>query len=72
MLSQITYFQILGKPLIMWGGIITFLLLVATAAIQILNRKGITRIPIVWHKRMALITIASALVHGILGLANYF
>jgi hypothetical protein len=72
MLQQITYFQILGKPLIMYLGIITLLSFLFTATIAILNKKGINKIPFAWHPRMAKISIALALIHGFLGLMAYF
>lgn len=72
MLEQITYFQILGKPLIMYGGIITLLLLLFTAIIAVLNKKGINKIPFKWHPIMARITIAFAIIHGLLGVLAYF
>ena len=72
MLQQITYFQILGKPLIMYLGIITLLSFLFTATIAILNKKGINKIPFAWHQRMAIISIILALIHGFLGLMAYF
>ncbi|MBN2459746.1 hypothetical protein JXB28_05670 [Candidatus Woesearchaeota archaeon] len=71
-LENITYFQILGKPLIMYGGILTLLLLLFTASIAILNKKGIHTIPFQWHQRMAITTIIFALIHGMLGVLAYF
>lgn len=72
MLTQITYFQILGKPLLMYFGIITFLLLLLTAWIGQQNKKGITKIPLVWHFRLAKVTITLAIIHGLLGILAYF
>jgi hypothetical protein len=71
-LEQITYFQIFGKPLIMYGGILTLLLTLFTASIAILNKKGINTIPFPWHQRMAIVTIIFALIHGTLGVLAYF
>ena len=72
MLTQITYFSIFGKPLIMYGGILTLLLFLIAATIPALNKKGITTIPFQWHSRVAKLAIASALIHGSLGILAYF
>jgi dolichyl-phosphate-mannose--protein O-mannosyl transferase len=71
MFLEITYYQIFGKPLIMYLGIITLLSFLFTAAIALLNRKGINKIPMEWHFRMAKISIALALVHGLLAMLAY-
>ena len=72
MLQQITYYQILGLPVIAYLGILTLLLLLFTASIAILNRRGIAYIPFKWHPRFAKITIVFAIIHGVLGLLAYF
>jgi len=56
----------LGKPLVMWGGILTLLLLLGTAA------GGAMRVPIKWHRLFAAIAVIVALVHAIFGLAIGF
>ncbi|MBW2965033.1 hypothetical protein KY363_06255 [Candidatus Woesearchaeota archaeon] len=70
-LGEVAYFDILGYPLIMYLGILTFLSLIFTASISVMNRKGINRIPMRWHFIMARITIALAAVHGILAFLSY-
>ncbi len=72
MLQQITYFQILGKPLIMYLGILTLSSFLFTASIAVLNRRGIHSIPFKWHPRMAVFSIALAVIHGTLGILAYF
>ena len=72
MLNSITYYQIFGLPIIVYGGILTLLSLLFTATISILNKKGIHKIPFSWHPRMARITIILALLHGTLGILAYF
>jgi hypothetical protein len=62
----------LGFPLIMYGGILSYLLFFAAAVVAILNRKGIRIIPFKWHPRLAIIAIAVATVHAIFGLSFYF
>jgi dolichyl-phosphate-mannose--protein O-mannosyl transferase len=72
MFQEITYASIFGKPLIMYLGIITILLFVLTAAIALLNRRGIHTIPFKWHPRCAIIAIVFAIFHGMLGIFAYF
>lgn len=71
-LNSISYFSIGPLPLIAYGGIITFICLVFTAAIPILNQKGYHKIPMGWHFVMARITVALAAIHGLLGILAYF
>ena len=69
MIHNLAFTLFLGQPLVMYLGIITFLLLLFTATVGALNFKGVTIIPFKWHPLLALITIAMALIHGILGLS---
>lgn len=71
MISQISYFLLLGLPLIYWLGIIALALLVAAAMTQLLARKKIIPPGIKWHKRLAVAGISIGFVHGLLGLLNY-
>ena len=70
-LNQITYFQILGKPLIMYLGILAVLLLLFTALIPVLNKKGVAKFPFNLHPIMARVTIGFALLHGLLAVLAY-
>jgi hypothetical protein len=70
-LNEITYYPVFGFPLILYGGVMTFTFLVLTSLIMFLNLRGITKIPVVWHHRMALLTLILALVHGSLGILAY-
>ncbi|OGI16583.1 MAG: hypothetical protein A3J63_01905 [Candidatus Moranbacteria bacterium RIFCSPHIGHO2_02_FULL_40_12b] len=72
MLRNIAYFLILGKPVIMYLGILTLSSFLFTAYIGAMNLRGKTKIPLKWHFRMAKISIALAFIHGILGLSAYF
>ena len=72
MIQNIAFTLILGKPVVMYGGILTLLLLLFTATVGALNFKGISIIPFKWHPRLAALTIIIALVHGLLGLSIYF
>lgn len=71
MLDQITDFQIFGKPLIMWTGVLALLLFIFTALISILNKRKVHLIPRKWHSRIAMIALIAALFHGTLGLFRY-
>jgi hypothetical protein len=73
MIHQIAYTLILGKPIIMYLGILTYLSLLFTAFISVSNVKfGIHIVPFKWHPRLAAVTIILATVHAILGLSLYF
>ncbi len=71
MLENVSYYQIFGKPLIMYSGILTLLSFLFTASIAIMNKKGINKIPFKWHPRMAVISIILAIAHGALGILAY-
>jgi len=72
MIRNIAYFMIFGKPLIMYIGILTFCSFLFTAYIGYMNLKGKMTIPVVWHFRMAKISICLALIHGFFGIMSYF
>ena len=72
MVRDLAYTLILGKPLIMYGGILTFILLISTATVGWFNFKAIYIIPFKWHPRLAITTIVVAILHAILGLSAYF
>ena len=66
MLENIAYYSILGKPLIMYLGILTFLSLLTTITIVVLNKKGYHIIPFKWHPRFAILTLILATIHALL------
>jgi hypothetical protein len=72
MLEQITFYNIFGVPLIAYGGMLALVCLLFTAAVPILNQKGINKIPMKWHFIMAKATLALALIHGTLGILAFF
>lgn len=71
-LAKIAYLQILGKPIIMYLGIVTLLSFSATATVGFLNFKGVRIIPFKWHPRLAIISLSLAALHGLLGISAYF
>lgn len=73
MVQTLAYTLVLGKPVIMYAGIITYLLLLSTAAISVMNMKlGIHAVGMQWHPRLAAVTIIFATLHAIFGLSIYF
>ena len=56
----------------MYLGIVTLLAFLITASIGVLIVKGIGRINFKWHKVMAVISIALAIIHATLGILLYF
>jgi uncharacterized membrane protein len=70
-IRQIAYFPIFGKPLILYGGIVTFLSLIITASLGYLIYSGKAKIKIKWHLVAAGLTLGLALVHGLLGILSY-
>jgi len=71
-IRNISYFLIFGKPLILYGGILTLLSFLFTALISILNSKGNHTISFAWHKRIAIISICLGIIHGLMGILSYF
>lgn len=71
-LTEITYMMIFGKPLIMYIGLITLILLASTATVGMLIMKGKTKITVKQHAWLARITLVIAALHGILGVLAYF
>lgn len=69
MLSEIAYFPILGKPLVLYMGITTLLLFIITASMGLMIFRGV-RIPFKFHPMMAGISITVGIVHGILGVST--
>jgi len=65
-LSQFVYYNILGLPLIAYGGILTLIFLIITAIMGYLNTKG--KNTFFWHKVFAAAAFIFALIHGTLGL----
>ena len=72
MFQYISYALIFGKPLILYLGMLTLFAFLFTAAIAILNFKGIRTIPFKWHPRCAVVALIFALVHGALGILAYW
>jgi hypothetical protein len=72
MFQDISYTLIFGKPLILYLGLLTIFAFFFTAAIAVLNVKGMRTIPFKWHPRCAAVAICLALIHGALGILAYW
>jgi len=70
-IAQIAYTQTLGLPLILWGGIVSFLMLALTFAIGFLNSRGIRIIKFKYHKPTAYVAILLVIIHGLLAMLAY-
>lgn len=68
---NLAYTMVLGKPVIFWGGVSTFVFFIATFLVPIINKFRIQKIPMTVHKILASITFAMVLGHGLLGLFVY-
>ena len=68
---QIALYPVLGKPLIMYGGLGTLILLLAAAVIAMMIMKG-KRIPLAVHVWLARIAILAAILHGVLAMSIFF
>ena len=71
MLSQIAMMPIFGYPAIMYGGILTFILVLFVAIMGYRINKGICKLknPIKWHQTLAWLAVIIGLGHGLLGLS---
>ena len=66
------HIEILGLPIALYFGIITFACLVTTATMGYLVLKGLYHIPFKWHKRMAAVTFGFAFIHISLVIWQFF
>ncbi len=66
MLNNISYFLILGKPVIMYVGILTLIGFLAT------GYTGAKKMDIKLHTMLARISIALAIIHATMGILAYF
>jgi len=67
----LAYELFLGKPLIFWGGIVTYLSLVFTMSISIAAKKGWKWVPFQYHPIMGFVTLLIATGHAALGIMAY-
>lgn len=68
MFAEVTYMEVFGFPLIVYGGALTLLCFLATGFVAYGTRKGIIRVPVKWHYRLAFASISLGLVHATFGI----
>jgi hypothetical protein len=72
MLSELASTTVLGFPLIMYGGVFTFLIVAGAFLIPQLNEHRKVKIPIKYHVWLARFAVLFAAFHGLLGLSTRF
>jgi hypothetical protein len=72
MLARIANTLILGKPLVMYLGMLTLLVWLVAIATILLGRKRQSGRRTVWHGRIVAAALTLALIHMVLGLSLFF
>jgi dolichyl-phosphate-mannose--protein O-mannosyl transferase len=72
MFQQYTYYLIFGIPFIVYLGILVLVLFVVTAVLALLKRKGMIKMNVRWHFRLAYLSLILGFLHGVLGVLAYF
>ncbi len=72
MLRRIANTLILGKPLVMYLGMLTLLIWLLAISVVVLDKTGRLKRHSVWHGRLVAVALALALVHMTLGLSLFF
>lgn len=75
MIHELAYTLVWGKPLVMWTGLLTFLLFLATATFGALfyhHSKWVKKLPFAVHPIFAITALLLAFAHGLMGLSIYF
>ena len=68
MLIDITFYQIFGKPFILYLGILALISFSITAMLGIIIHKRWSKISFIWHPTMVWISFSLAIIHGTLGI----
>ena len=71
MISSLAYLMFLGKPVVFYLGILTYLLFLFTAILGYTYFKGKPILPFIWHPRFAAASLILGTIHGLLGLSSY-
>lgn len=71
MLANITFWRVAGLPLLAWGGLFTFLILILTALVAYLTVKNIKPLPVKWHIYLAYLTLLLTFFHGLAALLSF-
>jgi hypothetical protein len=64
MFAKIAFYMIFGKPLVMYGGLLTVCLMIAAATLGYLASKG--KVSLTAHKTFVALLIIVGLAHAIL------
>lgn len=72
MIVDFAYSPILGKPLVFYLGILTYLSFLFTAVLGYSFFKGRPILPFKWHPRIAITSLILGLIHGLLAASIYF
>ncbi len=72
MLFKLATFPILGKPLVMYFGLLTLTLLLSTASVPIISDLRKRPVPLRLHHGLAYTTIGVALSHALLALSLFY
>ena len=62
----------LGKPLIMWGGLLTFLLFLLAATVGYLIFHGKIKLSVNAHINLARVALLFGLIHAVIGILLFF
>ncbi|MEW6088584.1 MAG: hypothetical protein AB1498_09825 [bacterium] len=71
MIKQLAYQILFDYPIVFWLGIAAISSVSFTALIAFLNKKGIHKIPLSLHPKIAVIALILAFIHGLLALSLY-
>jgi len=71
MIHQIAQTLFLGVPLVVYGGILTFVSFLFTASIGYASHHSIKFLPFKWHPAMVVISFSLALVHMFVALSIF-
>lgn len=66
MIKQLAFYSIFGKPLVIILGITTLFCLIITACLGSTKLRKTLKVPLKWHYRIAGVTVALGLTHGLL------
>ena len=71
MFESISYFQVLGIPLIIYLGVAAVVFFVITAVMMMIPKKKSKEI-FSWHRYVAFFALVVGVIHAILGISAYF
>ncbi|MEI6266467.1 MAG: hypothetical protein WCP14_01080 [bacterium] len=71
MIREIATFQILGLPVVVYGGLVTLTAFAFTAYIGYTNKSGKGKIPFKWHSRMVIASFVLALIHAFFAISLF-